>query len=139
VRLSFEMSARLEAIDAMVLKLRQAAEPFLDPESLFGFELAASEALTNVVRHAYADPLQDAQAKVELTLACDAGVLVLELRDQGKAGPADMFAAVPKLEDIDIFAEHGRGLALIQHYSESADYKSDQKGNHLRMRFKAIP
>jgi hypothetical protein len=48
-----------------------------------------------------------------------------------------MFAKLPKLEDIDIFAEHGRGLALIQHYSDQADYTVTPQGNRLRLRFKA--
>jgi serine/threonine-protein kinase RsbW len=136
MRLSFDMPARLEAIDAMVDNLRRAAEPFLSAEELFGFEVAVSEAVTNVVKHAYGGT-EASPARVDLTVVGDSSTITVELLDHGKPGPSDMFAKLPKLEDIDIFAEHGRGLALIQHYSDQADYTVTPQGNRLRLRFKA--
>ena len=136
MRLSFLMPAQLEAIDPAVVKLRDAVEPFLDAESLLGFETAASEALTNVVRHAFDSLTPPSEAKVEVTVYSDQTTVSLELLDQGKPGPADMFATAPQLEDVDVLAEHGRGLSLIMHYTQSAEYTSGQHGNRLRLGFK---
>lgn len=135
MRLSFQMPARLEAIDALVLDLRHAVEPLVSAEALFGFEVAASEALTNVVRHSIDPLMSSSEAKVQVTLDLDETTVSLELLDQGKPGPADMFATVPNLDDIDPLAEHGRGLALIQHYTKSADYSTGPNGNRLRLVF----
>lgn len=136
MRLGFQMPARLDAIDEMVVKLRLAVQPFLAEEALFGFEIAVSEALTNVVKHSFGAFAPPPEAKVEVTLCCDETITSIELLDHGVPGPADMFASVPQLDDIDILAEHGRGLSLIKHYTESADYSSDEEGNRLRLVFK---
>jgi serine/threonine-protein kinase RsbW len=139
VHQSFEMPAHLEAIDAMVVDLRLAVQPLLRDEALFGFEVAVSEALTNVVKHAFAASADRETGVITLTLSSDAEAVTLELLDHGKPGPETMFDAVPKLDEIDIFAEHGRGLSLILHYAESAAYRSGPEGNRLRLRFKRLP
>lgn len=136
MRLSFQMPARLDAIDATVTSLRDAVAPFLRADALFGFEIVASEALTNVVRHSFDALTPPPEAKVEVTLHCDETTVSLEFLDHGKSGPLDMFAAVPPLDDIDVLAEHGRGLSLILHYTDSAAYTSDQDGNRLHLVFK---
>lgn len=136
MRLSLEMPAQLEAIDAMVVTLRQAVQSLLSAEDLFGFEVAISEALTNIVKHSFDATVQTSAANVSLTLTCGDQTIALDLIDHGKPGPADMFAKVPRLEDIDILAEHGRGLALIRHYSDLAEFSTGPHGNRLRLTFK---
>jgi anti-sigma regulatory factor (Ser/Thr protein kinase) len=136
VHLSLQMPVQLDAIDAMVEKLRLAAGPLLSAEALFGFEVAVSEALTNCVKHAFDGVKQSSAATIEVTLSSDDSFATVEIFDQGRPGPADLLANVPRLEDIDIFAEHGRGLALILHYSDQASFTADRQGNHLRLRFK---
>lgn len=133
---AFDMPVTMEAIDTVVGSLREAAEPFLGPVALFGFEVSMSEALTNIVRHAYAGVPDAQQARVRITFHGGVAGVRVDVLDNGAAGPMDLFAEVPDLDDIDPLAESGRGLALIRHYVETVDFRADQAGNHLHLVFR---
>lgn len=120
----------------MVQSLRAASEPFLDDETLFGFQVAMAEALTNIVRYSY-DKAQDAvDGVVRISFQGEAAGISLEIHDYGKPGPAGLFKNLPKLDDIDPLSESGRGLALICHYAETVEFCADSTGNHLHLTFK---
>lgn len=135
MQVAFAMPASMEAIDPMAQSLREVAEPYLDAEMLFGFEVSVSEALTNIVKHSYGPDA--ANGNVQITLHCDGAAVSLELQDQGKPARADLYRNVPRLEDIDVLSESGRGLALIKHYTDALSFWSDQTGNHLSLTFKS--
>ena len=133
----FDMPVTTDAIDPVVRSLRDAAEPYLGTDVLFGFEVSVSEALTNIVRHSYSQLPDAPLARVRITFQGDTAGVTLDLLDNGKPGPADLFIKVPNLDDIDPLAESGRGLALIRHYAETVDFRADRAGNHLHLFFRA--
>ncbi len=83
-------------------------------EAAPGIALAASEALTNIVRHGL--PLRAIAVSIE---ALDDRIVV-EMRDSGRA--FDMCTAPARLP-ADPLAEHGRGLFLIRESLDACAYR----------------
>lgn len=95
--------------------------------------LAIQEAMTNVLRHAYAgrEP-----GPIEIELAREGDCLVARLRDEGTAYDPRRLgkSAIPSSDSL---AEGGYGLGIIEHVMTDVDYSySAQRGNQLVMRKK---
>lgn len=103
----------------MVLTLRSEVEDVLPVETLFRFELAVSEALANLAKHAR--PLWDG-ASVDIVLDVNPNHTCLEIYDPVGVDPFDTVAAAPDISDVALLAESGRGLGLIMTCADSVTY-----------------
>jgi len=92
--------------------LRDQVATVLDTVRADDLELAAVEALTNVVRHAYFDR---AGCPIKLSLQQSPGKLDLVIRDHGVAPPDDLLTRTqPDFDDVvEEAPETGSGLILI--------------------------
>ncbi|MBP0616493.1 ATP-binding protein [Jiella mangrovi] len=137
-RAAMIVPATLEAADAATVDLRGRASALLAEEQLARFELAASEALTNIVRHAYGGKA-GGEIDIELFEAPDHAV-TLVLRDRGEAPPAGTFDLknLPDVDEVDVFAlpEGGWGVGLLHQCADEIGFQSDARGNRLTLRFK---
>lgn len=100
------------------------------PESMIAeIEVAASEAVTNIVRHAY-----DADEAVQpLRVKCKqrANGLTLEVIDKGRGFNAPPDGVVP---DVDLDCDGGFGIALIKTLMDRVNYVSTpDEGTKIRM------
>ena len=133
---SFEMPPEVGAIDPTVRSIRAAADPWLASDTVHGLEVALSEALTNIVAHGYGG---GGSARVRIDMTVEETVVRLELVDGGQSGPADLYETAPKLDEIDILAESGRGRALIRHFATDVDYRPAEGANRLTLTFARPP
>jgi serine/threonine-protein kinase RsbW len=100
--------SRLEAIDdARAWAGGQAREAGVAEDDVFALELAMTEAISNVIRHAYGG---DSGREVELELIVDAERLELVVTDGGE--PFD--AGDARRRDLEDPGEGGYGLHLIE-------------------------
>jgi serine/threonine-protein kinase RsbW len=116
----------------MVLALRSEAEGVLPIETLFRFELAVSEALANLAKHAR--PVRDG-ATVDLVLDMNPNHTCLEIYDPTGVDPFDSVAAAPDISDVALLAESGRGLGLIMTCADSVTYGEIDGRNSLTLCF----
>jgi serine/threonine-protein kinase RsbW len=100
-----------------------AARHGVDADTLGAIALCVSEAVTNVVLHAYRDA--DEPREVEVEVRKPDGHLCLYVRDQGRG-----FA--PRVDSPGL----GLGLSLISNCSNSIEVRSPESGGtELAMRF----
>jgi anti-sigma regulatory factor (Ser/Thr protein kinase) len=92
--------------------------------------LVAEEGLSNIIRHASADP---AQHPIELTVEIDGGEILLALRDHG--GPFDPLAApAPDVDaPVELRPTGGLGILLLRRLVDRADYRREGDANVLRL------
>lgn len=104
------------------------AHPSLAGRDAFNYalQLVISEALTNVVKHAY--PGRD-DGWMGLTLEVAPDRVIVSVFDAGK--PFDP-ARVP-LPDFDRPQGHGLGLFIIRENTDALEYLSTPQGNELRL------
>jgi anti-sigma regulatory factor (Ser/Thr protein kinase) len=93
-----------------------------DEEDVWKVELALTEALSNVIRHAYGG---DETREVELALRLDGDRLELEIAHEGE--PFDRAGYSPP--DLDAVGTGGYGLFLIEELVDEVDFE----GTRLRM------
>lgn len=129
-----QMPPQLDAVDPVVKALHAAVASVLDAEAAFGFEVAASEALTNIVVHGYAQI--EGGGDISLSLCAEAQGVSLDIRDRGIPGPYDLYSRAATPESIDVMAESGRGLALIRHLADDIAYFPSAAGNRLVLTFR---
>jgi serine/threonine-protein kinase RsbW len=87
--------------------------------------LAVTEAVSNAVRHG--SPAGETDT-VELSVDTEGPRLIVTVRDHG--GP--FTPPLPSLPDPALFAEHGRGLYLMQQLMDEVRYSRDN-GTVVRM------
>lgn len=100
------------------------------------FEIGASEALTNAVKHGHAAA---PGSQIEMTLEWAADAVTVEIFDLPGTTPFDPRTHAPLLDDVDPLAESGRGLALIVHCADAVDYISTGARNRLVLTFVKTP
>jgi serine/threonine-protein kinase RsbW len=83
-----------------------AQDAGVDGDSLFEFELAMTEALSNTIRHSYAE---DAEQQIELSLSVDHERIEFVIIDRG----IPFLGPEPPLPEIEQLGEGGYGLRLI--------------------------
>lgn len=89
-----------------------------DSEMLvYNIQLAAHEACTNIVNHAYANR-EDGRISITLTLHFDPARLSIELQDTGRPFEAEKYTS-PNLDEVRV---HGYGLFLIQNLMDTVSY-----------------
>lgn len=129
---SFRIAARIAEVDPLILRLMVVAEPMMGADRLLSVELAAIEALTNVVLHGCAGQL-DATIDVEILANPDG--LSLSITDPGVPMPECFFENAADLDQIDPGAESGRGLAMIKACADVVIYTRMADQNRLTLTF----
>lgn len=132
MRQAFEMPATIDAVDPTVVSLKAVAADYLSDSGLTGFEVAVSEALANVVTHAF-EASSGSPVAIEFVSRADGVTIVIS--DAGRPAPSDLFANVAELATIDVLAEDGRGLSLIDHFADEVSYRSENGTNRLTLVF----
>ena len=119
-------------VDAMLQSL--LASESVEPEQAYAIRLALTEALNNVIEHAYEEePGND----IHVLQTLDANQLTIVIRDAGKPTPEG--ALVPRelpeydMDDPESFPEGGWGLYLIQSHMDQVDYVRQGNENVLTL------
>jgi serine/threonine-protein kinase RsbW len=134
--LSFQMPNLLDDVDPMVMALAAKVGSVLAMEARFRFEVAISEALTNLVVHAKTD-LADAVINISLRLGKDN--VSIEIFDPTGAAPFDIRDHAQDLSQVAQTHEGGRGLGLIMECADSVEYGPSANQNRLKLTFSARP
>ncbi|NTU78090.1 MAG: ATP-binding protein [Chloroflexales bacterium] len=92
---------------------------------LYNIQLAAHEACTNIVNHAYGNT-GDGRIDIKVALDFDPPRLTIELQDEGRPFESEKYTA-PNLDEVRI---HGYGLFLIQNLMDTVTYTPTPGRNH---------
>ena len=126
------ISAHLAELDPLMQDLRDVAAHILSPTKLTNLELAATEALTNIIQHA-CSKRPGALIRVDLS-KCARGVSLL-IVDEGDAMNEEIFTNAANLDEIDPMSESGRGIAMINACADEVQYKRLPNSNSLTLCF----
>ncbi len=119
----------LEQIRHFVGEAAQAAG-FSD-KAVYAVELAADEAASNIIEHAYAG---EPNATFQLTCEFADGQLVMRFVDQGKSFDFDR-VEVPDLKaDLSHRKVGGLGIYLMHKLMDQVDYRVTTSGNILTLK-----
>jgi anti-sigma regulatory factor (Ser/Thr protein kinase) len=103
--------------------IRSRANRFgLEESERFQAQLVATEAVTNAIRHG-TQPDQ-ADCPIEVTCSCDDHGFTIEVGDRGRFRHRER----ARTEDIG-----GRGLGLIERFTNRFDLETSEDGTTLRM------
>lgn len=93
-------------------------------------QIAASEAVANIVRHAYPD-LEGGKPAVRVKCSHDAGRLTVEISDRGCGFEPPPTGVIP---DVDLNRDGGLGIVLITCLMDRVNYASKPNGGtRIRM------
>jgi len=124
--ISFAYPATLDHLNEMSLLIQQTAYPY-GSEFAYQMELATSEIITNVIKHAY-DQLTG-EIRGQITLMLDK--LQLDIYDDGN--PFDFTSSIPKTT-LGELKESGFGLSIVRQLTDELTYSpSTPDGNHWRL------
>lgn len=100
----------------------------IDEQFYFNIELVMTEAVVNVIRHAY----EGCQGPVELDLEWAENRLSLRVADYGSPFTEfDTFAA-REIDELDPLSTGGRGIIIIRSLMDEVSYSSDpQSGRNV--------
>ena len=131
VRLHFTIRAEVKAISPVVeVAMKIVREMECAEGKEFEIETALREALANAIKHGCQN---DCSRYVECCVACDEshGMLIV-VRDPG---PGFDPASLPSpTHGQNIFAEHGRGIYLINQLMDEVEVKIERGGTEIHMR-----
>ena len=131
VRLHFTIRADVRAISPVVEGVMKIVREMECAEGKdFEIETALRESLANAIKHGCKS---DSSRKVECCVACDElhGMLIV-VRDPG---PGFDPASLPSpIHGQNIFAEHGRGVYLINQLMDEVEVKHERGGTEIHMR-----
>jgi serine/threonine-protein kinase RsbW len=119
---TLELTSELTSLDtARHWASEQAAAAHCDRETVFAIELALTETLSNVVRHAYEGrPGQP----IRIEMAVETDRVQMRVTDWGL--PFDVEAFEPM--DLDVPREGGYGVHLIRTLMDEINYDTSQPG-----------
>jgi anti-sigma regulatory factor (Ser/Thr protein kinase) len=106
----------------------------LGEQAVFRACLAATEAVTNAIRHGSSD--NDAGCPIRVVCALDYGGLLIEVHDRGTFREARAAEPDPEAEP-DPDGDGGRGLFLIRELTRSFGIEKGRDGTRLCMRLGA--
>lgn len=136
----FQSDKLVLAIDELVPSKIEAISPVVDgimklihasgcaPQEPFDVETALREALANAVIHGnHKDP----EKMVRICCACqpDRGILII-VKDEGEG--FDPATVSDPLVGQNLYADHGRGVFLINHLMDAVEYKVHGTEIHMR-------
>lgn len=124
-QVSFELPATLEHLDQIVAAINHNAALYSD-DFAYEVELASSEAVTNIIEHAYRE--KQGTIRVEMTLNQDG--FQLDLFDEGE--PFDVTATPDP--NFDTPQESGYGISIMRQIMDEMLYEpGTERGNHWRL------
>lgn len=135
-RASFMFEATLEDVSRVAQALRFFIPPEVPEDAKSEMEIGVVEAMTNIVKHGYGS---SEHGVIEVSYSLSAGVITIELRDQGKPISSEMLFGSDDAvfdfdpQDIDSLPESGMGMALMRNTFDQIDYESANGSNLLRM------
>jgi len=110
------IDSRLDAVaEAREWLVSRTVQAGVSTKTINDLKLVLTEALSNVVRHAYDD---EPGHPIELSLVVDAGALTLTIHDYGRPFDADSYQA-PDLSDPQ---EGGYGVFLMHNLMDQVHY-----------------
>lgn len=118
------MSATLENIDDVDDRLAAYLSSQEVPVEVFAVRILLRESLLNAVTHGSG---KDPSKTVHMEVKIDSDGIELDVRDSGPG-----FPWCDRRKDFDILGDGGRGLALMEIYSDEMIF--NDKGNHLTLR-----
>jgi serine/threonine-protein kinase RsbW len=130
IRLDLPASyAQLNVLSGCIGELLARVEGIADRERVtFAVQLAAHEACTNIIDHAYGR-MQGQRIAVSVSLALRPRRLVVELEDSGR--PCDLDGiGEPNLSEP---RESGYGMVLIRNLVDEVQYRRLAGGNRWRL------
>lgn len=127
--IGIRMPATLEAIDEADDRVTACLRTWAAPVDVFATRILLREALLNAVTHG-SD--KDPGKTVSLTLGKDPTGLTMVVEDSGPG-----FAWQARRRTMDVLADGGRGLALMELYSDGMAF--NEKGNRLVLHKKWMP
>ncbi len=124
-KIPFTFPARLEKLDAMLSLIHSNALSY-GSETAYQIELASSEVITNIIKHAY----QQAGGSIRGEIQLESDQVQIDLFDSGL--PFDI-NAVPAKSDQEPHVG-GYGLSIVQKLMDEMEYTpSTPQGNHWRL------
>lgn len=123
----------MAAVDQMVVSLTQAASAVLSDGDVLRFELATSEVLTNIVKHALNGGNEGSIVDIELSTSDDG--VVLEIYDPVDTEPFNLRDVKTHIDDVDPLAESGRGIAIILSCADELNYSPINGRQRLSISF----
>lgn len=129
----FHMDGTMAAVDQMVVSLTQAASAVLSDGDVLRFELATSEVLTNIVKHALNGGNEGSIVDIELSTSDDG--VVLEIYDPVDTEPFNPRDVQTHIDDVDPLAESGRGIAIILSCADELNYSPINGRQRLSISF----
>lgn len=128
----FQMPNQLEAVSAMVLRLKDEVDGPLELLALMRFEICLTEALSNLTIHA---DTRDRKAPIDIALTIKTDAVQVEVFDPVGSKPFDLKDHAVSLSDVELTAESGRGLGLILECADSVAYGKENDRNRLSLNF----
>lgn len=123
--------SRMDELPRIVEFIRQFAKTAgLDAKSALGLELAADEAVSNIIKHSYnGDP-----GKIRVMASIDSDEVRIDLFDDGK--PFNPINAEVPMQQLLRQEKKigGYGLLLMRHFTDNIEYSYTPDGkNHLTL------
>ncbi len=112
-----------------------AAEMALPPATAFAIQLCLEEAVTNVVRHGFANRQPGRSDDIRLTLERREDAVVVEVRDSGLAFDPRLVPAPVHAATVDEAVVGGQGVHLMRKFSQHMGYERRDGMNRLTFRF----
>lgn len=102
-------------------------------DTLFLMELAACEAVTNSIKHAYAN---QQQGNVEMDIEINNSQIIIKVADEGKKLNPELLKRHSFQDTCDLASlnEGGRGIPIINNVMDQVDYYSECNKNILIMK-----
>lgn len=120
----------------MVQTLTRAVRTVLPAEARMRFQLAVSEALTNLALHAETN---HSKGVVRIVLSLGGQTAEVQVFDPDGAERFDPCVPAPRLSEVDPLSEKGRGLGLIAFCADDLSYGPVEGRRRLRLSFAARP
>jgi anti-anti-sigma factor len=121
---------RYEAIPTVTHFVGEAAQAAgLDEEEVFHCQMAADEACTNIIEHAYGEGVGD----IEITCLVEDGKCTIHIVDYGKPFDPDSVPPPKLTENLDDIKPGGIGLYLMRKVMDEVVFDFTGPGNRLTL------
>lgn len=107
----------------------------LPEAAVYHCQMAADEAATNVIEHAYGG---ESSAEIEVTCLVEPGTLTIEIVDQGRPFDPDEIEAPNIGAPLEELKPGGIGLYLMRQYMDEVEFEFADGQNRVTMRKQAL-
>lgn len=121
----------LDVINSCIFAMLKFAKGLSDATMItYNLQLAAQEACTNIVKHAYDG--KEGRINLTLTLANDSSYFAIDSFDEGRSFDITDVPP-PRLGEAHM---HGYGLFIMKKLMDEVEYKPKPEGNYWHLRKK---